>query len=324
MRVSLEQICTQFTLNREVVRETFRWEPSELVPVCANLFCSSGRTADAQALREARDLIRHETGVFSNFRGNLIMPLSCMLSLKDQPEETFRRAQDNYRLLKEEFRGSIYLALTAFLLTDRENVEDKVREGRAIYRRMKEEHRFLTSSEDSVFAVMLAYSGKGEDALVQDMEACYDLLKQTFHDSDCMQTVSHVLAMDAETPEKKTMRLISLYEALWQAGLKYGRHYEVATLAALSMMHMDTGRLVEDMRDVDQYLSTQRGYGILGHSRKSRLMHAAMLVSDESMEEKGMQEATLTSTLSMVIAQQMAVCAALAASSAAAASSSSH
>ena len=48
-----------------------------------------------------------------------------------------------------------------------------VSRGRVLYKRMRAEHPFLTSSEDSVFAVLMAFSDKSDDELVADMEACY-------------------------------------------------------------------------------------------------------------------------------------------------------
>lgn len=45
---------------------------------------------------------------------------------------------------------------------------------------MKREHPFLTGAEDSVFAVLLALSPDTEQAVVDQVEACYDALKHPF------------------------------------------------------------------------------------------------------------------------------------------------
>ena len=43
--------------------------------------------------------------------------------------------------------------------------------------RMKKEHPLLTSGEDSIFAVLMAFSDQSDDALLEDMETCYALLR---------------------------------------------------------------------------------------------------------------------------------------------------
>ena len=55
---------------------------------------------------------------------------------------------------------------------------------------------FLTGSEDTVFTVLMALSGRDDDALIADMEESYTILKTRFKDSDSVQSVSHILALD--------------------------------------------------------------------------------------------------------------------------------
>ena len=328
MKAALQTLCDSFIANRDAVKEAFKWDSSYLYPVCANIFCSHGAAADTEQLKQCRKVIEAQTGVFSNFRGNIRPALAAMLALGDQPEARMAQAVDYYALLKQEFWGSPHLALVSFLLTnlaDRNQVAEKANRGKEIYRRMKKEHPFLTSSEDSVFAVLMAFSHKTDDELIQDMEACYSVLKTRFSIGNEVQTVSHVLAMAEGAPEEKAGRVIDLYNALRDAGVKYGRYYELATLAALSITGAAIPDLVQEIQEVDAFLAEQKGYGILGIDRKSRAMHAAMIVSDQYTAQEQVNTTAMTSTLTMLIAQQMAMCA-IAASCAAstAAASSSH
>ena len=158
MKFSLENLCSQFIEARDVIRDTFKWDSSYLPPVCANLFCAAGAVPDADRLRACRDLINQKTGIFSSFRGHIRVPLACLLSMEDRPEEKFDRAKEVYQLLRERFSASDYLALASFLLAEYGCTEDQIARGKRIYRLMKGEHPFLTSSEDSIFALMLAWS----------------------------------------------------------------------------------------------------------------------------------------------------------------------
>ena len=89
-----------------------------------------------------------------------------------------------------------------------------------------------------------------------------------------------------------------------------------------------------DLLDVDTFLEQQKGYGVLGMDRKTRMMHAAMLVTDEYSTRQNQAEgiafrtpanpspqtaletAALAGTLAMLAAQQAAACAAMSAAAA--------
>lgn len=325
MRDSLRKLCDQFIEARDVIKHTFQWESSYIPPVCANLFCAKGAVPNADRLRECRDLINQNTGIFSSFRGHIRVPLACMLSMEDDPTGKFSTALDIYKRLREHFYGSDYLALAAFLLTEYDCTDERIARGKRIYRLMKEEHPFLTSSEDSIFAVMMAWSEQSDEDLISDMEACYRVLKERFRDSDCVQTMTHVLAMEKGDVDAKCEKVFALYDTILRHNGKYGKHHEMATLAALAMCSAAPDALAQDMMDADAFLSRQKGYGFWGIGRKTRLMHAAMIVSDEYMPRDAVDTAALTGTIALIIAQQMAMCAIIAstaASSAAAASNS--
>lgn len=327
MKAALQTLCEQFIENRDTVKRAFKWESDYVHPLCANLFCAQGRMADEETLKRCKQIVNEQTGILSNFRGSLRPALAAMLALGDQPDERMARAVTNYGILKQEFWGSEYLALVAFLLAewaDRSQVEDKTGRGKTIYQRMKREHPFLTSSEDSVFAVMMAFSDKTDDALITDMEACYTLLKPRFFSGNSVQTASHVLAMADGAPEKKAERVLALYDAVRGAGVKYGREYQLATLAALAAMNVDLNAVAQEISEADAFLSGQKGYGaILGPGKAMRAMHAAMIVSDQYPPRGQVDTAAMTGTLGMIIAQQMAMCAVMAGATAGAAAAHS-
>ena len=322
MKGSLELLCRQFIEARDAVKQTFRWENSHIPPMCANLFCAKGSIPVPDRMRACRELINRNTGIFSSFRGNIRIPLACMLSMEDDPDAKFDKAQVTYKALRESFHSSDYLALAAFLLTEYDCTEARLTRGKGIYRLMKEAHPFLTSSEDSIFAVLMAWSEQSDDKLMADMEKSYRLLKERFRDSNCVQAMSQILAMEKGDTQEKCERVFALYDAIAARGGRYGRHYELATLAALAMLEADPDTLALDMMDVDLFLAAQKGYGFWGLDRKTRLMHAAMIVSDEYTPRGSVDTVALTGTISLIIAQQMAMCSVMAASAASASAAS--
>ncbi len=310
MKDTLRRRCERFIEARDRIRETFRWENSYLPPVCANLFCARDRMPEEERLQECREMISRNTGVFSTFRGNVRTPMACMLSMEADPEEKLRQAQELYAALKQYFSGSDYLALAALLLTDRDFSEERMARGKRIYRLMNEEHPILTSNEDSVFAVLMAWSDRSDEVMAEDVEACYRILKERFRDRNCAQTVAQILAMEEGSAADKCGMVFTLYDAVDRRGGKYGKHYELATLAALAMLEADPETLAEDMMEVDAFLAEQKGYGFWGIGKKMRLMHAAMIVSDEYVLRQTVDRAALAATLSVILAQQAASAAA--------------
>lgn len=317
MNANLQAACEQFILDRDQVKQLGALCSNYLPPVCAHLYGAQGKTADVEHIKACRSLLREKTGIFSNFRNSMELAFTCMLALEEQPEQALENALSAYQLLKKEFFASQYLPLAAFLLKDEADVPALVARGREIYLAMRKEHPFLTSDEDSVFAVLMAFSDKSNDALIEETEACYTALRKYFYNSNCIQTVSHVLALSEGTPAQKVGKFLDLFDALRRSGLKYSKYYELSTLAALSVQPVENRQIVMDMLDVDTWLSQRKGYGFFGLPKATRLMHAAMILSNVYSADTMTGTTAMTGTLGMIVSQQIATMAAIAGANAA-------
>ena len=324
MRESLTKKCESFIRNRDIIKANFKWDSVYIVPVCASELTGKNIEADSDRLLQCKKLVDENTGVFSNFRGNVKLPIITKLAQDDYPAQKLENTKKIYEILKKYFWGSQYLSLVATILADMVYVDEADRyasRGKKIYELMKKEHPFLTSGEDGVFAVLMAFSEKEDSELIADMEACYDILKGQFSSSNSVQSLSHVLALSDGTPEEKCKKVFALNQELKNSGRKYGTYYELAVLGAVSLVSDDIKALAEDMLGVDAFLANQKGYGFFGIDKKTRLMHAAMLVAGDYSKEGNTGTAAITGTLAMVAAQQAAMCAVMASSAAAASSS---
>lgn len=327
MRSSLSALCGSFIENRDVVKSTFAWENSYLYPVCAAIFTDKRCRATSDRLEYCKTLLKAQTGVFSNFRSNAKLAMIAMMAVDSNPDRKLNQALQVYAALKEHFWGSQYLPVASMMIAD---VVEPARYGeiaartRNIYERMKSEHPFLTSGEDSVFAAMLALSDLTDEQIVAETEHCYRLLKPEFFSGNAVQSLSHVLALCEGSAEEKCSTTLELYRSLKSRGYKYGTDYELATLGILATLPVDRSTVMTDMMEVDDFLAGQKGYGFFGIGRKQRLMHAGMIVTSDYLDQSDtMQTAAIGSTISLIAAQQAAMCAAIAASSAAAASGAS-
>lgn len=320
MRESLKNMCDSFIKNRDTIKNVFALGSQYIIPVCASELCGKNLLVTTEQLNNCKHIVKNQTGVLSNFRGHVEIPMATALATTDKPDDKMKKAVDMYAILKKHFWGSEYLALVAAILADMISVdetEDVAVRGKRIYEAMKKEHPFLTSSEDSVFAVLMTFAGKEDQELIADMEACYTILKKSFTIGDSLQALSQVLTLAEGTPEEKCERVLSIYHGLQKAGRKYGKSNELSVLGALSMQSVDVNAIVEDIIQVDDFLATQKGYGVLGIEKKIRLMHAAMLVSNIYAQDNNSNTAAITGTIAMVAAQEAAMCAVIAASAAA-------
>ena len=327
MREELKAVCTEFIQDREVAKEAFAWDSSYLHPICAGILADKKKSVTAQELKQYKKMIQENTGIFSDFRGQGMAPMACMLAVSEDAKKLLEDALAVHDALKQHFWSSPYLPLVSMIvagMAEESEFSGIVQRTKTIYDLMKKAHPFLTSGEDGPFAALLAFSESGPEAITAEAEKCYQLLKNKFGVGNALQSLSHVLALGEGSAESKCRKLEQLFDALKEKGYKFGTNYELPTLGALSIMPMSVPGMVEDLIGVADYLENQKGYGFFGFTKKQRLMHGAMLVCKAYANADNntvMTTTALNSTLAMIAAQQAAMCAAIAATAAASSAS---
>ena len=329
MRESLKARCELFIENRDVIKSSFTWQSNYLYPLCSSILTSKNQNADVEKLKECKRLLHSQTGVFSNFRGISKSAIITMLSMESEPKVLLDRILQIYDMLKELFFPSEYLTVAAASIAQIAEPEQYcqiVQKTRTIYEKMKKNHPFLTSSSDSAFAALIALSEVNENYAVQEMERCYEILHPQFFSSNAVQSLSHILTLGEESSQVKCQRVMTLFELLKGKGHKYGTGEELATLGVLSMLDVDLNALAEEIIEVDEFLEHQKGFGIFGVGPKQRIMYAGILTMCDfvSHMQQTMNTAALNSVMSLVIAQQAALCASTAAIAATATTSSGN
>ena len=318
--------CELFIENKDRIKSVFSWDGGLIHLACAGIYTVKDQRVDEGNLQFCKDLLKQKVGAFSNFRSTARSPIASMLAVSGSPERTLDHGLEVYELLKKDFWGSTYLPLAAMILSQMVEPREYARlatRTRRIYERMKAEHPFLTSGEDSAFCALMALSDQSDDHLICDAEACYQILKPHFFLGNAVQSMSHILALCEGQTKEKYERTMALFSTLKAAGHKYGTEYELPTLGVLAMTDGDSHEIANEMIDVDQWLSAQRGFGPFSSvTRKQRLMYAGILVQKEFMQNAAMQTAAVSSTISLIVAQEAAMCAAIAGSAAAASAAS--
>lgn len=328
MRNTLSALCDNFIENRDIIKATFGWESTYLYPVCAALFTDNQLKSDANKMKYCRDLLKRQVGLFSNFKGTGKLVMITMLAIDREPEQKLKNALEVYSALKKYFFTSQYLPLVSMIITNLAKPEHYVaiaERTRHIYELMKKDHPFLTSAEDSVFAALLAISDLTDEQIVKETKRCYDFLKPEFFSGNAVQSLSHVLTLCDGTAEDKCRKALTLFNDLKKKGYRYGTNYELATLGVLAMIPADRAAVINDIIEVDNFLSAQKGYRLFGINRKQRLMHAGMLVTSDYIDQSDnlTTSSAVSAAMSLIAAQQAAMCAVIASSSVAASSASS-
>lgn len=320
-------LCESFITNREIIKKVFKGESLLIYPVAANALVSHGVTADEDKLKECRKLIKKNSGALSYLKGQVMMPFAANLSMKEDPKAHFDKVLKIYNVAKKKFNRSEYSALLAILLADlihEDSCEAVLTRGKELYDQIKMAHPFLTNEQNSVLAGLLALSEKSDTELIDDMEKCFDLLKIKFSHKSSIQSISHVLALTEGSAREKVEHLNDLYDSLREAGKKFGVYTELSTLAAVSILDNETERVRDRIIGIDDFLSKQKGYGLLGLDKKARLMHATMLTTDLYDSAQIAQTTASASAIAMAAAQSLAVCVIITSTIAANAASTSN
>lgn len=313
--------CKNLIKNKETMKSAFAWEDGLTHLACAGIFINKEQTANEEMLLQCKDILKRNTGIFSNFKSTAKPMIVAMLAANENPQLLMERGLKVYDLLKEEFMSSVYLPIATMIIAqyaDEARYAELAQRTRRIYKQMRADHPFLTSGEDSTFCALMALLDKPDEVLLGDAEECYKILKNNFFSSNAVQSLSHVLAMCDGEPENKCQKTMELFQKLKEAGHKYGTSYELPTLGVLAMADGNQDEIAAEMAEIDQWLSEQKGFGFFSSiSAKQRLMYAGMIAQQDYINDKMMQSAAVNGVISLIVAQQAAMCAAITASAAA-------
>lgn len=323
MNSDFQKLCEQYVANKNVLTKSFKWS-SDLMNISSALVLTNKKIdADEAALRDSESIIKASKGALSVFRDHVKVPVICKMVVNDNPEEYFKKVDDVYSILnKKKVFANEHQIMAAMTICDNvqpEDYEKYIGRTNEIYSRMKDEHKILTSDADIPFAAVLATSDLDVDHIINDMEACFKILKGEFSSKDSVQAICEVLALSDEAPKTKCAKVIELFNALKKAGRKYGTGYELATLGTLVMSKASTDEIVELIAQADDYLKKQRGFGNFTLGRRARRMYASQLALNFLSPDKG-NDVALSSSLALTISLEICMILCITA----AVSSSSH
>ncbi|MDV4150590.1 DUF4003 family protein [Clostridium sp. AL.422] len=287
--------------------------------------------SDIDKINKCIDIIKDNSSIFSNFRGNNLLTTAVNLSIKDNPEESLTEIMNIYEKLKDHFFNNQFLVLAAQIIYNykgSKDIDTLVKNTRKAYDLMKENHIFLTGQEDICSAALISTTSNNLDETFENMEECYDILRKNgFWAGNNLQSLTHILSLFEGTPKEKCDKVLLLDKTLKNYSTPL-TSYSLPILGAVALTNNNYERFAEDLISVNNLLRKQRGFGVFSLSSAIRNMIAASLISLESIEnidssiKDKIIETTNSISLNVVIIMQIA--AASAATAAATAASSSN
>ena len=307
--------------NKNAIDKGFYFEMGMSQVVAGLLFAGAGQEADIEKMKEARNILKKKTGVFSAFRDATELVLLARMAMAPDMEQYIDDLIDVFNvLMKGKVFEDSYMVLTAMIIVDRgrkADAEEIKTTTDEIMKRMSKLHPILTSSEDLALAALLAMSGRTVDDVIFDMEECYKYTKKELKlkaESNSIQALSQILAITGGDIKAKCDKVAELFEAFKENGSKFGTYLEFPALGTLLDVEVPTDVLVPEIIEAADFLKKSKGFGGLSMDKKTRLMFAALLAGEvysggsSGAAYSAVNNAVVTnSAIAMVIAEETAI-----------------
>jgi len=303
-----EQISNLFSENNKAFQKAFHVEYNEMLALGALIATAKGKVLTKEKIKESYKLLTKNTGIFSSFRDTLRVPMTAEMACADEPQRYFEELNQVYKQLMTHFTiGSERRALAALMIYNNCPPELLYRmpdETYEMYQRLREQHPFLTGSEDMSYAALMAIKGGSPDAMVQDMEECYHLVKERFKlHFEPIHNVAQILSLNNKMSPKEKVELFNeYYDFLKKGKFRISVGDPLAIVAILVNIGIGKDEMLELCQKYNDFLKKQKGFGFLGVSTQSRRMMAIALAALEALgNETEAENAALTAVVNMII-----------------------
>ena len=262
---------------------------------------------------------------------------SVLVQAGVRPESFSRRVEELRSVFREEKlpRGAIYEVL-AVLVLDRSKEEGRranrsdVRRLAAIFRRLKEDRRWLTQADDFPACALLVSTGDEPEEIGPRVKDAYSRLRKAgLPPGNPLQAASHILYFCPVATDRAVDRFLELRRAFRALRLRVFQT-EFDELAILSFLDTDADRLAQRVKTHREVLRDRlrprpdRGTALsLAASTAFLEVLAEAQHRGRGQGRLALDAGTLMQVQSVLAAQQTAAIAAVAATSAGAAAASS-
>lgn len=307
------------------LRERYRWKVNDqsVLMMVASLYISNNRSFDIDRFTELADYIKRESGLFSPLRSESRFTFAAMLDTKfDSPKDHYPAFIAAYNsLVSAGFSKNNFTYIAAMLLvtTNAEDLKSLSERARVVYKKMREEHLFLTGHSDYPLAVMLALNDRQTDELIFHIEDLYSKLSQNgFRKGNDLQSMSHILSLEENSQSEDMVALSTeIYDKMKKEGIKPKSMF-YPQIALLTLIEKGNDNLSE-IKAIWEQLNKEK---LFKWKKDINFMMAVNFVISDKIDHSSLLQTNLSTTIETLIQAQQA--ASIAAISGAAVASSSN
>ncbi|WP_176167210.1 DUF4003 family protein [Mesobacillus jeotgali] len=295
--------------NYSQLREKYRWQVTDqsVLMMVASLYISSNRTFDIDRFTDLADYIKSESGLFSPLRSESRFTFAALLDTKfENPKEKFPAFIAAYQaLVSAGFSKNTFTYISAMLLAT-ENPDDLKslsERARSIYKKMREEHLFLTGHSDYPLAVMLAQNELQSDEMIFQIEDLYSKLSQNgFRKGNDLQSMSHILSLHENSTADDLVALSTeIYDRMKKEGIKPKTMF-YPQIALLTFMEKGSDHLTE-IKEVWEQLNAEK---LFKWKKDINFMMAVNFVISDKIDHSSLLQTNLSTTIEILIKAQQA------------------
>ncbi|PEY29090.1 hypothetical protein CN354_27535 [Bacillus cereus] len=324
--ITLQQKLEQYTHIYAQLKGELKWKTSDSRTgmMIAAMYAGSDKSFHLGRFLEISNYIKDQVGMFSYLKSYHRFVVAATLDIHfTHYKEAFQKFLDLYeRLVAGGFSRSIftYLAAAALLPEGNGQYDTRIQRSMQVYKRMKEDHFFLTSTNDYPLAVLLAGQSEKVETLMDRVERLYQKLAVAgMRKGNDLQFLSHILSLKKDVSEDILVaRYINIWNMMKQEKVKVKQmHYPAIGLLAL----LEDGE--KEVHSVRAFIEKLQGDKLFRwHTDVSILIAIQLFVSQKGAESQAANTGLQTMIEVLIQAQQAAMIAAITASSAAASASS--
>lgn len=314
----ISQRVDEYKNNFSELKNALKWKVSDkrILMMIASMYVTNGKPFNKERFLQISEYISKEVGLFSTLKTSHRFTTAALLDVRfEYPEEQFSYLLQYYNLLVNGgFGRGIFTYISAYVLLTNQNqeelTEDTIQKAMTIYKGMRKNHPFLTSSSDYPLSILLANTDETVEATLDRVETFYTKLDQKgFRKGNELQFLSHFLSFKKEEDKDEIVdRCTELFEAFERLERKPKvQHY--SSLGILSLTNEGKNE-VEPIIDLYQHLNSEKDFK--WHKDANFTMAVNLAISEKFKDSSLMDTGVYTSLEAIIQAQQVAMVAAVA------------
>ena len=274
----------QFIENYQQIKKLKgSWSMGMIQYSCALSLAMRNQDVNIEKIEKNMEIIKNNTGIFSNFRGYSMYYIATLLSTKDNAESEFKEIMDIFQLLKEKrFWNDAYLpfvAITLYENKDKIDIDNCINNMKYVYDFMKKHHPFLTSSDDYCRIALISINSRNLDEDLEYIEECYEKLsKNGFYKSNNLQSLSQIMCFDKERNDESINKIVRLKNLLDKEKCKIDS-YAYPIIGAIALLDCSEDIVVNQIKNVSNKLKEVKGFGDWSLGKYNRNMISGAIVS---------------------------------------------